>query len=167
MKTSILSIPLAASILLTACATAETASAPETAPAGQETAAAPPAPGASGGHAKRTFLETYDTDGDGQVTLAEFAVEREKGFQIRDADGDSAVHEEEYVSEYEARLEQDLKAQRERQIKQAYVRFDVLDTDDDDVISLAEFSASGSNMFTDLDTNGDGIVNAGDTAEAY
>lgn len=162
MKRALLSLPFAAAILLTACETVQTAEAPA---ATQQADADTPAPRVTAGHGKNSFLAAYDTDG--QVSLAEFMAEREKGYNRRDADGDGAVHEEEYVSEYEARLEQELKDRHDRQIKQAYVRFDVLDTDKDDNITLTEFNASGSRMFEDLDTNGDGIVNDEDTAEAY
>lgn len=169
MKPTILLLPLAAALMLTACETVEkTASATDEAPVAQQTADADaPAPRPTAGHGKRSFLATYDTDGDGHVTLPEFMAEREKGYTRRDADGDGTVHEEEYVSEYEARLEQELKEQHDRQIKQAYVRFGVLDADKDKEISLAEFNASGSRMFSELDTNGDGIVDEADTADAY
>ena len=170
MKTAILSAPLTAALLLVACATVDaetpTAEGSAEAPAADKPAP-PPMQRASAGHGKRSFVETYDTDGDGQVTLVEFMTEREVGYGQRDADGDGTVHEEEYVSEYEVRLEQELKAQHDRQIKQAYVRFNVLDQDKDGTISLAEFNASGSRMFSKLDTNGDGIVNEEDTAKAY
>lgn len=166
MKPSLLSLPFAAvAMLLGGCATAPSA---DTAPAVNQQADAPPAPRrASAGHSKRAFVETYDTDGDGHVTFAEFTAEREKGYHVRDANGDGAVHEEEYVAEYESRLEQELKERHDMQIKQAYVRFGVLDSDKDAVITLGEFHASGERMFTDLDTNGDGIIDEADTAEAY
>ncbi|WP_321490016.1 hypothetical protein [uncultured Hyphomonas sp.] len=168
MKPALLSLPLAAAaMLLTACETvaADTA---DIAPAVSAEADAPPTPRrATAGHSKRAFVETYDIDGDGNVTLAEFTAEREKGYHVRDADGDGTVHEEEYVSEYEGRLVKELKERHDMQIKQAYVRFDVLDTDDDATITLSEFNASGDRMFSDLDTNGDGTVNEADTADAY
>ncbi len=168
MKPVLLSIPLAAALMLTACETVQTASAGDTAPTVTAQADAAPAPGSvSAGHSKRAFVETYDINGDGHVTLAEFTAEREKGYHVRDADGDGTVHEEEYVSEYEGRLEQELKERHDMQIKQAYVRFDVLDSDDNAEITLTEFNASGDRMFSDLDTNGDGIVDETDTAAAY
>ena len=167
MKPALLSLPLAvAAMLVTACETVPTADA---APAVIAQTDAPPAPRrrATAGHSKQAFVETYDTDGDGHVTLTEFTAEREKGYHIRDADGDGTVHEEEYVSEYEGRLEQELKQRHDMQIKQAYVRFDVLDTNNDATITLTEFSASGDRMFSELDTNSDGVVDEADTADAY
>ncbi|MEZ5986097.1 MAG: hypothetical protein R3B94_09115 [Hyphomonas sp.] len=170
MKPALLIFPLTATaMLLTACETLPAAYVADTAPAVTAETDGPPAPRrrATAGHSKQAFVETYDTDGDGHVTLAEFTAEREKGYHVRDADGDGTVHEEEYVSEYEGRLEQELKERHDTQIKQAYVRFDVLDADDDATITLAEFNASGDRMFSDLDTNGDGIVDEADTTDAY
>lgn len=119
------------------------------------------------GHGKTGFMETYDHDGDGQVTEAEFMTEREQGYLRRDADGDGAVHAEEYVAEYEGRLQEQLEDTYTRQIEQAYVRFGVLDSDDDEVMTLSEFHASGTRMFSRLDSNGDGVVNADDTSDRY
>ncbi|MEM6626804.1 MAG: hypothetical protein AAF719_08880 [Pseudomonadota bacterium] len=120
-----------------------------------------------GGHSKVRFVERYDDDGDGAVAIEEFMAAREAGYNDRDFNGDGAVHVDEYVSEYEARLEQELAEQHERQVKQAHVRFGFLDSDDDEVMTLEEFHASGDRMFTRLDTNGDGVVNDEDTAESF
>ena len=84
-----------------------------------------------------------------------------------DADADGVVHKEEYVAEYEARLDADLAARRERQMAQASDRFDTLDDDEDGELTQAEFDDSGAWVFGRLDTNGDGAVDDQDTAEAY
>lgn len=120
-----------------------------------------------GGHSKADFFNTYDADEDGAVTTAEYVAVRDKGYDERDPDGDAKVMPDEYVAEYEARLEQDLAAQRDRQIKQAYVRFGVLDGDKDGVLTREEFQASGQRMFDRLDTNKDGVVDNADTKDAY
>ena len=120
-----------------------------------------------GGHSKADFFNTYDADEDGTVTTAEYRAVRDEGYDARDPDGDARVMPDEYVAEYEARLEQDLAAQRDRQIKQAYVRFGILDADKDGILTREEFQASGQNMFQRLDTNEDGLVNDADTKDAY
>ncbi|MEM6556537.1 MAG: hypothetical protein AAF642_11705 [Pseudomonadota bacterium] len=121
----------------------------------------------TGGHSKGGFVDRYDTNGDGEVEMAEFVAERNEGYARRDFNGDGVVHQEEYVSEYEVRLEQQLEERRERSIDAANFRFSVMDTDDDEAMSLDEFHASSKMMFTRLDTNEDGIVNDEDTADRF
>lgn len=138
------------------------------APAFAQDAAQPAAQNlATDGHAKTTFLATYDADGDGKVALKEFRDGRLAGYATRDADGDGAVNEAEYLGEYEARLRAEQEAEFAGQMEQAKVRFGVLDEDADGAMTWDEFDASGDIMFTDLDTNGDGIVDDADTAAAY
>ncbi|MBL4837770.1 MAG: hypothetical protein JKY34_09345, partial [Kordiimonadaceae bacterium] len=96
-----------------------------------------------GGHSKKAFMTTYDLNDDGHVDLAEFYVRRDKGYDIRDADSNNSVGADEYVAEYEVRLDKQLAERRDRQLKQAYVRFDVLDKDKDGVMTRDEFKISG------------------------
>ena len=121
----------------------------------------------TGGHSKGGFIDSYDTNGDGEVDMAEFVAERDAGYARRDNNGDGVVHQEEYVAEYEVRLDEQLEERRERSIDAANFRFTVMDTNDDEVMSIEEFHASSKRMFTRLDTNGDGIVNDEDTAERF
>ena len=120
-----------------------------------------------GGHGKVNFYDTYDANNDESVSIAEYRAVRDEGYDARDANKDGDVLADEYVAEYEARLEKDLAEMRDRQIKQAYVRFNVLDKDKDGIISREEFQASGKRMFDSLDTNKDGIVNEDDTKKVY
>lgn len=118
-------------------------------------------------HSKGGFVRSYDTDGDGQVSQAEFLAEREKGYNLRDADGNGTLVEEEYVGEYVVRMDKRMAERRAGGIKQAHVRFNILDGNEDKVMTLAEFHDSGSRMFSRLDSNEDGIVNDQDTAESF
>lgn len=119
------------------------------------------------GHSKTSFLETYDTNGDGKVSVAEFTAGREAKYKSFDLDGDGQVSEAEYVEEYRARLDAELARRRSLQIRQTYVRYGVLDTDHDQNMSLEEFHESGSRMFKRLDTNGDGVIDERDTSDHY
>ncbi len=121
----------------------------------------------AGGHSKGGFMDRYDTNADGKVEMAEFVAERNEGYARRDFNGDGMVHQEEYVSEYEVRLEQQLEERRERSIEAANFRFTVMDTDDDEAMSLDEFHASSKMMFKRLDSNEDGVVDEEDTAERF
>jgi len=123
-------------------------------------------------HEGGAFIHDYDSDQDGRVTRAEFNAARIARFQATDANKDGWVSKEEYVSEYSARLEQRLMAssrtaekkaeERQRQIRQAHVRFGVLDRDKDTKMTQAEFDASGARAFAEQDYDKDGIVTQAD-----
>lgn len=125
-------------------------------------------------HEGSAFIRDYDADQDGQVARAEFDAERISRFSATDANSDGWVSEEEYVGEYHGRLERQLKAssqnedkkqeERQRQIRQAHVRFTVLDKDKDAKMSHAEYDASGARAFGEQDNDKDGIVTASDAA---
>lgn len=170
MKHVMPAIALLALAPLAACATQDAAAVAETeiAAADSETTEQSDGPiSTARGHSKDAFFDKYDIDGDGRVTEAEFMTEREIGYRRRDANGDGQVHSEEYVSEYEVRLLKQMENQRKRQIDQADFRFTVLDKDEDGNLSLDEFNASGSRMFSTLDSNEDGVVDELDDAENY
>lgn len=122
---------------------------------------------AGGGHSKREFLETYDANGDGKVSKEEFAAKRSADHKGLDLNENGSVSELEYINEYIFRLDKDLAERRARQIRQAHVRFGVLDTNKDGVLSAQEFAASGDRMFARLDTTGDGFVDTTDTANSF
>lgn len=126
-----------------------------------------PAERAAGGHEKINFLDSYDINGDAVVTSEEFTTQRTTDYKRIDGNANGAVVEAEYVGEFTVRLDRQLQATREGQIKQAHVRFGVLDKNKDGVISAEEFAASGKNMFNALDTNKDGVVDEKDKAEKY
>lgn len=125
-------------------------------------------------HGGSAFLQDYDTNHDGQVTRAEFDAARVQRFQATDANKDGTVSEAEYVGEYSVRLEQQLAAssltddkkeeQRQRQIRQAHVRFEVLDGDKDKKMTQAEFDVSGARAFAEHDLDNDGVVTGADVS---
>ncbi|HWU15418.1 MAG TPA: EF-hand domain-containing protein [Caulobacter sp.] len=133
-------------------------------------AAAAPAFAAS--HARDTFIREQDLNGDGSVSKEEFKAGREKQFAGIDADHDGKLSHDEYVGEFKARLTKRLAAstdtaekkeeERVRQLRQAEVRFGVLDSDKSGGITPAEFEYSGWRMFVTHDTSKDGAVSAAD-----
>jgi hypothetical protein len=123
-------------------------------------------------HARDTFIKEQDQNGDGVVSKDEFAATRALQFAATDADKNGALSRGEYVGEFKARLEKKLatdtrtpekkEEERERQMRQADVRFGVLDSDKSGAITRAEFDYSGWRMFVTHDTNNDGTVSAAD-----
>lgn len=125
-------------------------------------------------HEGNAFIHDYDVNKDGAVSRAEFDAVRAERFRATDANKDGTVSEAEYVGEYSVRLEQQLAAstesdavkteERERQIRQAHVRFNVLDSSKDKNLQQAEYDASGARAFAQQDDDKNGIVTAADAA---
>lgn len=123
-------------------------------------------------HARDTFIKEQDQNGDGVVTKDEYAATRALQFAATDADRNGSLSRTEYVGEFKARLEKKLatdarspekkQEERERQMRQTDIRFDVLDSDKSGAITRAEFDYSGWRMFVTHDTNNDGTVSAAD-----
>jgi Ca2+-binding EF-hand superfamily protein len=132
------------------------------------------APAIAAPHGGEAFIHDYDANQDGQVTHAEFDAGRVARFKATDANGDGWVSEDEYVAEYSSRLEQQLATssltdekkveERQRQIRQAHVRFGVLDKDKDAKMTHAEYDASGTRAFAEQDNDKDGTVTQTDAA---
>jgi hypothetical protein len=123
-------------------------------------------------HARDTFIKEQDQNGDGAVSKDEFAATRQIQFARTDTDKNGSLSHDEYVGDYKARLEKSLAASTQtaekkdeehmRQMRQAEVRFGVLDSDKSGAITAAEFAYSGWRMFTTHDSNNDGVVSAAD-----
>lgn len=89
------------------------------------------------------FLEQFDADGNGSVSWQQFVDFRQQHFTRTDANGDGAVDEGEYVSEYIERLEARVQQAYQGHAAQTRTRFDALDSNKDGVVSRAEFDAAG------------------------
>jgi Ca2+-binding EF-hand superfamily protein len=122
---------------------------------------------AAGGHEKINFLDFYDVNGDAVVTRDEFNGQRTSDYKRIDADGNGSVNDGEYVGEFTVRLDRQLAAAREGQIKQGHSRFKVLDKNKDGQITADEFDATGKNLFAAFDSNKDGTVDEKDKAEDF
>ena len=123
----------------------------------------------AGGHGIAAFLGSYDADRDGKVTRAEFDAIRAQRFQAADTNGDGWLSEDEYVAEFESRLKrQYFDAGRqpdkayENGIKQAHVRFGIVNRARDGKFTRAQDNAIAEKTFANLDTSGDGVVSAAD-----
>jgi len=150
---------LALAALLSACA----GTTPSTTAQGQ-----PARP--AGGHGLDAFLGSYDADRDGRVTRAEFEGIRAQRFRTADTSGDGVLSEAEYVAEYEGRLKRQYFDQGrqpdkayENNIKQAHVRYAIVNRARDGKFTQAEDRAVADKTFKGLDTNGDGVVSRADS----
>lgn len=133
------------------------------------------APALAASHSTSTFIEEQDLNGDGKVSLEEFKAGRAIEFRKADFNEDGSLSEAEYIGEYEGRLMARLSRigdpekrleEQQRQMRQAKVRFGVLDTDKNGAISQAEHLASGLRMFDLHDRNKDGTVDHKDVVLA-
>ncbi|SEK20551.1 EF hand [Roseateles sp. YR242] len=126
-------------------------------------------------HSSTTFIAEQDLNGDGKVLLSEFKLGRQVEFMRIDFDADGVLSEAEYLGEFEGRLmlrigkiadPEKRREELQRQMRQAKVRFGVLDTDKDGRITLEEFQAAGLRMFKLHDRNQDGVVDDTDVKMA-
>jgi hypothetical protein len=134
--------------------------------AGASAAAEGPAAPA-GGHGLSAFIGGYDANRDDVVTREEYDAVRKQRYTAADTNHDGWLSEDEYVAEFEGRLKQQYadRAQDDSyagSIKQAHVRFKLLDTDHDGKLTAAEENAIADKTFKRTDTNGDGKVDKTD-----
>ena len=110
--------------------------------------------GASAEH-RQGFIKDYDQNGDGDNARAAH-------LRAMDSNQDQRIDEVEYVQEFVARMTEEQKEHRTKQLKQAHVRFGVLDKDKDGDLTVKEFAVSGTRMFAGWDLNKDGVINEKD-----
>lgn len=117
-------------------------------------------------HSAEGFAALYDENGDGKVEREEYDRLREAQFVRGDTDKDGALSQQEYLAEFEDRLNRRITSleQAGNDDPQAHVRFKVLDTDKDARMTFAEYQASGLRTFERVDRNHDGVVDAADAA---
>lgn len=131
----------------------------EARPAGRRSAIGMPST-----HTREGMLEIYDANGDGKVSRAEYDTGRDEAFARTDENKDGRLSGDEYLAEFEDRLDRRIVSSRESSAQQSRVRFKSLDTDKNERVSWDEYAASGKRLFDRVDTNGDGIVDARDPA---
>lgn len=116
-------------------------------------------------HFKALFIEQYDQDGDGVLGSVEFEQARRARFDLTDVNRNGTVDPDEYLLEWENRLDPRLARDREAQMKLGPKRFEILDDDGNGTISAQEFNASGERAFAELDKNRDNVVDETDAPE--
>ncbi len=129
--------------------------------------------GNPGGH----FLEKWDSDNDGQVTLAEITERRGDIFTTFDEDDDGFLSTSDYVMFDEARANDhaSMKAAGQGQGQgkgqgrgkgqggeEQAMTLEFNDVDNDGQVSRDEFMARSVDWYTQMDRNGDGTVTKAD-----
>lgn len=113
-------------------------------------------------HTAAGFLELYDENGDGKVDRAEYQRVRDAQFTRTDSSGDGQLSLDEYLAEFETRVDRRIDALDQGGDRQVHVRFGVLDGDKDGHMTFAEYQVSGRRLFETADRNKDGVVDAAD-----
>jgi len=109
-------------------------------------------------HSFKGMLTKYDENGDKVITAQEISQVRSKIWGIADEDNNGWLSEQEYLFEFEDRMDAQIAKKRKSAIKQTYVRFNILDKDDDKKMTLKEYQASGHRSFNRFDTDNNHIV---------
>lgn len=113
------------------------------------------------------ILEEYKDNGDKQLTWAEYNDFRLQRFNSTDTDNSGIVDSEEYVYEFENRLDNRYEQGRKAHVKQTNRRFTSLDKNKNAAIEWSEYEASGNKIFARWDTNNDGKVDKNDPEKKY
>jgi len=150
-------------------------------------------PALAGKHGHSRFMESFDSNGDGKVTLDEFNKVSADRFRKMDKNADGKLTEEEFSSYVQARREQrrlerfktadtDNNGNISRdeylaaQQKRAERRFARMDRDSNGMLSAEEYDRKrghhdkkgrGKNIFTKLDSNSDGHATLEETQIAW
>lgn len=113
-------------------------------------------------HTLAGMMTRYDADGDGRIGRAEFDAKRRANFDLTDDDDDGWVSDDEYLAEYEDRLDGYIAESRTESVQQSRRRFDALDTDESGAMTFREYQNSGHGIFSRWDTGDDGYVDEQD-----
>lgn len=115
-------------------------------------------------HSKKGMFTIYDGNEDKKITKNEFLNERRSIFHLADQDKSGDLVLNEYLGEYEDRVDAAISKMRRAAIKQTYVRFDVLDDNKDKSMTFDELQISGKRIFNRWDKNQDDVISADDIA---
>ncbi len=108
------------------------------------------------------LLTKYNVNTDQELTWGEYNDWRQARFNKTDTNDNGTVDAEEYVYEYENRLDERYEKGRVAHINQTAQRFDALDKNENKTIEWIEYEASGNRVFARWDTNENGTINKDD-----
>jgi len=109
-------------------------------------------------HDFKGLLIKYDANDDKVITPQEIASVREATWALADENKDGWLSEQEYLYEFEDRLDAQMNKTRKRAVKQTYVRFGILDKDKNGQMTFEEYQTSGHRSFNRFDTDNNDII---------
>ena len=108
------------------------------------------------------LLTKYDANDDKIITPKEIAIVRKQIWDLADENNDGWISEQEYLYEFEDRMDAHIAKTRKAAVKQTYVRFGILDKNEDGKMTLEEYQTSGHRSFNRFDTDNNQVVTLGE-----
>ena len=109
-------------------------------------------------HSKKGMLTKYDLNDDKQITWAEYQQKRAIDFARADEDSNNELTNDEYVAEFEDRLDSQIDKVKANELAKGTPLFSTLDKNSDHHITLAEFHLDALVNFAYFDTDNNGQV---------
>jgi len=104
------------------------------------------------------MLAIYDQNNDGAVSQAEYRAQRAQSFANTDTDQNGHLSPQEYRNEFMDRLDRQVATVRSARLKQAAVRLQALDSNQDQQLSAGEYQQAGQATFARWDSDQDAVV---------
>ena len=109
-------------------------------------------------HSKSGMLTKYDLNNDKEINWTEYKQKRDIDFARTDEDGNKELTNDEYVAEFEDRLDTQIEKIKVAELAKSTPLFSKLDKNNDQNISMAEFQLYALVNFAYFDTDNNGKV---------
>lgn len=114
------------------------------------------------------MFERMDVNDDGQLDKADREAHRAKRFSMLDTDGNGSISKEEFAAMHEMRGKHGDREHGKRGHRGGmHMMAKMADTDNDGVITRAEFDAGVAAHFAKVDTDGDGTITDAERKAAH
>lgn len=109
-------------------------------------------------HSKSGMLTKYDLNNDKKITWVEYKQKRDLDFSRIDEDGNNELTNDEYVAEFEDRLDTQIEKVKIAELAKSTPLFSKLDKNGDQQVTVAEFQLYALVNFAYFDTDNNGKV---------